>query len=158
MTPVNNILHSLFTEIDVSLNGKVISPGTDTYPYKAYLEKLLSYKPRTLTTQMKACSLWEKDTAEHMEDLNYAAAELTTKIFDVKAKEDDKNAEEIEIDAADLVLSYPAGSGNVGLSKRHKAIDDSKKIILIDRLYIVLFQQDKFQQSGPSLEIQFRQT
>lgn len=53
-TPVNNILHSLFTEIDVSLNGKVISPGTDTYPYKAYLEKLLSYKPRTLTKQMKS--------------------------------------------------------------------------------------------------------
>lgn len=37
-TPVNNILHSLFTEIDVTLNGKIISPGTDTYPYKAYLE------------------------------------------------------------------------------------------------------------------------
>ena len=34
-TPVNNILHSLFSEIDLSLNGKVITPGTDTYPYKA---------------------------------------------------------------------------------------------------------------------------
>lgn len=56
-TPVNNILHSLFTEIDVTLNGKIISPGTDTYPYKAYLEKLLSYRPETLATQMKACSL-----------------------------------------------------------------------------------------------------
>lgn len=44
-TPVNNILHSLFTEIDVTLNGKIISPGTDTYPYKAYLEKLLSSDP-----------------------------------------------------------------------------------------------------------------
>lgn len=76
---------------------------------------------------MKACSLWEKDTAEHIEELNYAAAELTTKSFDVKAKEDDENAEENEIDVADLVLSYPAGSGNVESSKRHKAIDDSKK-------------------------------
>jgi hypothetical protein len=38
-TPVNNILHSLFTEINVSLNGKVVTPGTDTYPYKAYFEK-----------------------------------------------------------------------------------------------------------------------
>lgn len=154
-TPVNNILHSLFTEIDVSLNGKVISPGTDTYPYKAYLEKLLSYKPRTLTTQMKACSLWEKDTAEHMEDLNYAAAELTTNTFDVRAKEDDEDAKEIEIDAADLVLSYPAGSGNVGLSKRHKAVDDSKKIILMDRLYIDLFQQDKFLPNGVDLRLRF---
>jgi hypothetical protein len=26
-TPVNNILHSLFSEIDVSLNGKVVTPG-----------------------------------------------------------------------------------------------------------------------------------
>lgn len=42
-TPINNVLHSLFSEIDVSLNGKIISPGTDTYPHKAYLEKLLYY-------------------------------------------------------------------------------------------------------------------
>lgn len=60
VTPVNNIIHSLFSEIDVTLNGKIISPGTDTYPYKAYLEKLLSYRPKTLETQMKACSLWGK--------------------------------------------------------------------------------------------------
>lgn len=79
-TPVNNILHSLFTEIDVSLNGKIITPGTDTYPYKAYFAKLLSYQPRTLETQIKACSLWVKDTAGHMDDLKYAAA-LKQKLF-----------------------------------------------------------------------------
>jgi hypothetical protein len=49
-TPLNNILHSLFSEIDVSVNEKVVTPGTDTYPYKAYLEKLLSYSPDTLKT------------------------------------------------------------------------------------------------------------
>lgn len=38
---------------------------------------------------MKACSLWEKDTAGHMEDLNYDAAELMTNTFDVKTKEGD---------------------------------------------------------------------
>ena len=56
-SPVNNIIHSLFSEIDLSINGKVITPGTDTYPYKAYLEKLLSYEPNTLNTQMKACTM-----------------------------------------------------------------------------------------------------
>jgi hypothetical protein len=59
-TPINNILHSLFSEIDASPNGKVITPETDTYPYKAYLEKLLSYTHKTLKTQMRACILWEK--------------------------------------------------------------------------------------------------
>lgn len=62
-THVNNILHSLFTEIDVTLNGKIIGPGTDTYPYKAYLEKLLSYRSRTLETQLK--SLGERHCGTH---------------------------------------------------------------------------------------------
>ncbi|XP_055997765.1 uncharacterized protein F54H12.2-like [Ostrea edulis] len=80
-TPVNNILHSLFSEIDASLNGKVITPGTDTYPYKAYLEKLLSYSHRTLKTQMKACTLWEKDTAGHMDEVGLAALTQPDKQF-----------------------------------------------------------------------------
>ena len=36
-TLINNILHSLFTKVDASLNGKIITLGTDTY--KAYLKK-----------------------------------------------------------------------------------------------------------------------
>ena len=82
-TPVNNILHSLFSEIDVSLNGKVVTPGTDTYPYKAYLEKLLSYSPDTFKTQMKACTLWEKDTAGHMDELKLEPLVQTAKSFAV---------------------------------------------------------------------------
>ena len=40
---VNNIAHSLFKQISIRLNGTLISPQTDTYHYKAYLETLLSY-------------------------------------------------------------------------------------------------------------------
>jgi hypothetical protein len=82
-TPVNNILHSLFSEIDVSLNGKVVTPGTDTYPYKAYLEKILSYSPDTLKTQMKACTLWGKDTAGHLNELKLEPLAQTPKDFRV---------------------------------------------------------------------------
>jgi hypothetical protein len=45
--PVNNILHSLFSEINVSLNGIVLTPGIDTYPYKAYLQKSSCLTPPT---------------------------------------------------------------------------------------------------------------
>ena len=41
--PVNNLAHSLFKQISVRLNGSLISPQTDTYHYKAYLETLLNY-------------------------------------------------------------------------------------------------------------------
>ena len=38
---INNIAHSLFKQISVRLNGTLISPQTDTYHYKAYIETLL---------------------------------------------------------------------------------------------------------------------
>lgn len=148
VTPVNNIIHSLFSEIDVTLNGKIISPGTDTYPYKAYLEKLLSYRPKTLETQMKACSLWEKDTAGHMDDALTTAPTQTKTQFNV---EDDK----VTINAAQLGFPLPADGENEGLRKRRDAIENSKKITLIDRLYVDLFQQDRFIPNGVDIRLRF---
>ena len=40
---VNNIAHSIFKQISVRLNGMLISPQTDTYHNKAYIETLLNY-------------------------------------------------------------------------------------------------------------------
>lgn len=148
VTPVNNIIHSLFSEIDVTLNGKIITPGTDTYPYKAYLEKLLSYRPKTLETQMKACSLWEKDTAGHMDDALTTAPTQTKTQFNVV---DDK----VTINAAQLGFPLPAGGENEGLRRRRDAIENSKKITLIDRLYVDLFQQDRFIPNGVDIRLRF---
>jgi hypothetical protein len=36
-------LHTLFSQVDLELNGKVISSSTSTYAYRAYLETLLTY-------------------------------------------------------------------------------------------------------------------
>lgn len=41
--PTNNLAHTMFKQISVRLNGTLISPQTDTYHYKAYLETLLNY-------------------------------------------------------------------------------------------------------------------
>ena len=41
--PVNNLAHSIIKQIDLQLNGTLISPQSDTYHYKAYLENLLNY-------------------------------------------------------------------------------------------------------------------
>ncbi|XP_048775208.2 uncharacterized protein F54H12.2-like [Ostrea edulis] len=144
-TPVNNILHSLFNEIDVSLNGKVITPGTDTYPYKAYLEKLLSYALKTLKTQMRACTLWEKDTAGQMDDHEYSALVQPPKEFAVA---DNK----VTINAMLPTPIYPEDSKNVGLRKRHHKI---KEIVLMDRLHLDLFQQEKCLPSGLDVRHRF---
>ena len=39
----NNLAHTLFKQINVRLSGTLISPQTDTYHYKAYIEALLNH-------------------------------------------------------------------------------------------------------------------
>ena len=40
---VYNLLHSMFSSLSVSLNGKPVTLHEANYHYKAYLEKLLNY-------------------------------------------------------------------------------------------------------------------
>ena len=42
IAPVNNFAHSIFIQINMRLNGTLISEQTDTYHYKAYMETLLN--------------------------------------------------------------------------------------------------------------------
>lgn len=44
VAPVNNWLHSLFSQVDVYLNQKCITPPNNCYPYRAYIENLLNYR------------------------------------------------------------------------------------------------------------------
>jgi len=41
--PVNLFLHSLFSQVDISLNGTQVTASTNKYPYRAMLETLLRY-------------------------------------------------------------------------------------------------------------------
>ncbi|XP_035206168.1 uncharacterized protein F54H12.2-like [Stegodyphus dumicola] len=43
VAPVILFLHSLFSQVDVSLNERNISSATNTYPYRAFIETLLNY-------------------------------------------------------------------------------------------------------------------
>jgi hypothetical protein len=39
----NNLLHSLFSQCTVSLNGISITQASELYPYRSYLETILTY-------------------------------------------------------------------------------------------------------------------
>jgi hypothetical protein len=58
--PVNLALHSLFSNASVTLCGKEISEKDTLYPYRAYLETLLTYGPDVLNTRT-ASEGWRKD-------------------------------------------------------------------------------------------------
>ncbi len=64
--PVNLFLHSLFSQVDVSLNERLITASTPTYPYRAVIESLLSYGRDAKQSQLSA-ALYSKDTAGKMD-------------------------------------------------------------------------------------------
>ena len=49
---VNLFLHSLFQQVDVSINDVQVSQSTGTYDYRSYTESLLSYGPQAKTSQL----------------------------------------------------------------------------------------------------------
>ena len=71
--PTNNFLHSLFSQVDVSLNGTLVSNSSNTYAYRAYIETLLSYGPSAKKSHLTA-SLFFKDDAGKMDQANPNAA------------------------------------------------------------------------------------
>lgn len=68
VAPVNLFMHSLFSQVDLRLRDTLISPSTNTYPFKAYLEQLLSYGEDAKNTQFRS-ELWDADYGS-MNDTN----------------------------------------------------------------------------------------
>ena len=44
LMPLNLLLHSMFSQVDILLNTTLISNSTNTYLYREMLETLLSYR------------------------------------------------------------------------------------------------------------------
>ena len=62
---VNLFPHSLFQQVDVSLNDVQVSQSAGSYAYRAYIESLLSYGPKAKTSQLTA-ALYYNYTAGNM--------------------------------------------------------------------------------------------
>ena len=62
--PVNNWLHPLFSQVDVYLNDTLVTPSSNTYPFRAYVDTVLSYGDEAKNSQLTS-QLWYKDTAGH---------------------------------------------------------------------------------------------
>lgn len=80
VSPVNLLLHALFSQIDVSIQGRVLSTTSGFYPYKAYIQSLLRYgydaKASQLTTQ-----LWLSDTTGSFDDVDFTNGDNTNGVI-----------------------------------------------------------------------------
>ena len=71
--PVNLLIYSLFSQVDVALNDYLVSSSTNTYAYRAYLETLLNYGKEAKESQLTSV-MWYKDTAGKMDKCAVVAA------------------------------------------------------------------------------------
>ena len=68
VAPVNYFLHSLFSQVDISLNDTLITPSENTYPYRAYLEATLNHGEDAKNGFLSA-ALYAKDSPHFFESL-----------------------------------------------------------------------------------------
>lgn len=66
--PVNLFLHSLFSQVDITLNDRPVSNSSNTYPYRSYIETLLSHGYDSKTSQLTA-ELFYKDSENGLEKI-----------------------------------------------------------------------------------------
>ena len=58
ITPKCNFLHTLWSQVDVYLNGLLVTQFNNNYPYRAYIENLLSFGQEAKNCQLSAL-LWQ---------------------------------------------------------------------------------------------------
>ena len=60
VAPERQFLQTLFSQIDIFLNGKLVTDATDTYPYRAFIETALNYGYEAKKSQLTA-GLWDPE-------------------------------------------------------------------------------------------------
>jgi hypothetical protein len=65
--PVNLLLHSLWERVDVTIQGKTVTPPSAHYSYKAMIETLLRFGSDAKTSQLST-QMWMKDTPGYLDD------------------------------------------------------------------------------------------
>ena len=74
--PVNLFLQSMFSQVEVTMQNKLISSSTSHYPFKSMIQTLLSYGNGAKTSQLTS-QLWEKDVPGHLDDSDVSAGSNT---------------------------------------------------------------------------------
>ena len=76
--PVNLFLHSLFSQLDVTLGDTLISQSTNTYAYRSYMTTLLSYA-KDAKEGWLSLSGWHTDEAQKFDDPTNAGLKARSK-------------------------------------------------------------------------------
>ena len=76
--PVNLWLHALFSQVEVFLTNKLVTPSSTAYPYRAYIETILNFSKDAKDSHLTS-TLFYKDKAGKMDSVNPLAEAANVK-------------------------------------------------------------------------------
>jgi hypothetical protein len=122
--PVNNLLHSLFKQVDCALNKQQVSPSSQLYPFKAYFQKKFNFTKEYKDTALSSV-LWKDDDAAYLKQTTFQ-----TGIYTPTKPNLDKSG-----------------------VWRNSFVKESHQVELIDKLHIDIFNTDKYLLNNVGVEI-----
>lgn len=86
--PVNYWLHSLFSQVDVTMNDVLVTPSENTYPYKAYIEATLNYGKEAKESHMTSAFFYA-DTPGKFDEVETNAGGASRNTLTTRSQEVD---------------------------------------------------------------------
>lgn len=130
--PVNNVLHSLFSQVDVYINNTLVSSNDNLYPYRAYIENLLSYNREAKAEQLVHEGYYEDETGPGEDGKNGNGMDVTDPTLVTKNS----------VPAVGSAAAEARVQGNKGLTERRKPLV-GRSHTYYGRLHCDFFQQSK---------------
>ena len=152
VAPVNLFLHSMFSQMETTLNGKIIGHMNTLYPYRAMLETLLNFGQEPIDSHMQT-SLFFKDTASNMDENNPRLVnphDLVT-YFDQGAA----GVSYLKTTIANGETKFVPGPkyGNGGLNKRWMFTRHNQWFDMVGPLHGDIFLQEKYLINGVDIGV-----
>ena len=135
VAPVNNILHSMFSQIKVKFNNKDVENSNGNYHYKSYFENLLSYGTEAKSTFLENEG-WQDDTPG---------------LFDLTILEP---TQEVKETGTQNITTHAIPNCNEGFIKRHQKYKDKKLIQLCGKIHSDIFNINKYLLNSVNVSIE----
>lgn len=150
VAPVNDLFNSMWSNIEVSFNDRLVSHSNNIHGYTSMISHLVHDSDESLKSE-RSTRLIYKDTPNQHDVTEARLANKDEEIpgYDMEQLEDDADGNKaFRVIPADSVV------GNNGLYQRYMQTRNSRSVEMLGRLRINLFEQERYLPTGIKIHIQ----
>ena len=148
--PVNDMLNSVFSNVELYMNDELISHSNNLHGHKSIMEHLLHDSVETAQSE-RSMQLIYKDTPGQM---NVVEARLPNPNESIPGHNMRVNRTGADTLGFELIPANEV-TGNEGLHQRYLKTRGSRPVELLGKLRIDMFEQERYLPSGVGLKLRF---